>query len=190
MTLPTGSSLPIFKHCGYSFRDDVVVPSLRTATDETEGGEGHSIHEDIADALEGKPQPEDPERRAIISQIMQRIGDDKILDYESAWAWNPTTGKSRKLGTRINRKYAEHGATPEDVCLTLDLVLLRASELVVVDFKSGYGTHTDAVEDKRPIATSRSGRNSGIREQIASGLRPLPSRCSSSSSSSKTYSSA
>lgn len=144
----TGSSLPIFKHCGYSFRDDVAVPSLRTAADESAGGEGHSLHEHIADTIEGKAQyGDDPETPAIISQVMQRIGDDKILDYESAWAWSPATGKARKLGTRINREYERHGATPEDICLTLDLVLLRQSELVVVDFKSGYGTHTDAVED-------------------------------------------
>lgn len=147
MTLPTGSSLPIFKHCGYSFRDDVKVPEIRTAQDDEEGGAGTSIHDAIADTFENKPLPSDPETRLLVQNVLERIGHDTVLDYESAWAWSPLLGMSKKLGTRIGREYAKHGAPDGSICLTLDLVLLRGDELVVVDFKSGYGTHTDDVAE-------------------------------------------
>jgi len=143
----TGSALPIFKHCGYSFRDDVEFPSLRTERDESEGGAGVSIHELIADAIERKSPPAETEEWAIIQAALDQIGNDSILDHESAWAWNTKTRQARKLGTRIGRAYAEKGATAEDICCSLDLVLLREPDLVVVDFKSGYGTHTENVDE-------------------------------------------
>lgn len=96
---------------------------------------GTGFHELVVDGEHRQPlgEEEDAELRAMFA-AWQSSGQ-KLLPpnarHEVAYAIGPN-GAPRLLGENIGRRYRQHGARPDDVCLTVDVV-----GDWVVDFKTG-----------------------------------------------------
>lgn len=65
--------------------------------------------------------------------------DPKLYAAEVAFAFDTRTGRARELGRAIDRDYVGHGATPDDICGSADVVALVGTDAVYVgDYKSGF----------------------------------------------------
>ena len=70
--------------------------------------------------------------RALYAELTE--GATQIF-AERCYAWSPSSGKGRDLGTH-ERDYS--GLRPGEIGGTVDLVVVRPGEVVVVDYKSGF----------------------------------------------------
>jgi Protein of unknown function (DUF2800) len=124
-------------HCLYPFREDVDYPPFA-------GNElaeiGNRTHNAIVCAVHGMPMPDLCDTSEIyFDQWRNRYRRDDFgpAICELAVALNVITGACRVLGWNINRAYAEHGATEDEICGSIDLVCNPAGILTVMDWKTG-----------------------------------------------------
>jgi hypothetical protein len=100
------------------------------------GDDIHKIVEcTLADDPLGLPKMT-PRHYRVSTLALEWLNDKKNIQVvptpEPAYAIAPS-GEVRLLGTRIARKYKEHGATDEDICGSADVV----SDGVCIDLKTG-----------------------------------------------------
>lgn len=136
----TLSKAPLAQHCLYSFRPDVEVPPEGPASDEQETGTtchaaaAHTINTGCL--VELTVAPDSPTWRHMLAWIRDNYQPTWVA--EEALAWNPAKDTARVLGVDIDRKYAEHGATPQDIPGTCDVVSVEPDLVRVFEFGTGW----------------------------------------------------
>lgn len=121
----SASKLPRAEVCPASFALPAQhEPGGRYADD------GTAIHAQLHAAAHGKDAP--AWLRAMYAELTE--GATQIF-AERCYAWSPETGTGRDLGTH-ERDYS--GLRPGEIGGTVDLVVVRPNNIVVVDYKSGF----------------------------------------------------
>jgi len=143
------SKLGLTEHCLYSFRQDTP---LDAPTSNPAQALGNAFHEWAAAMISVKPMPvseiaahyalDEAQTATLETWIVNWAAERTPLlgwQAEVAYAFNVVTGECRILGKNIARQYEAHGAGPDDVCGTADLVYWdwATETLVVEDWKTG-----------------------------------------------------
>lgn len=132
----TASSAALAMRCLYSWRDGVPV-----AKDEPNEAmqRGTAIHEAIAAAFMGKHDSQWREQvdRAVDvgARITREAGAGAEVRIEPAFAW--TKYAATFLGENIHREYEKHGAHPDAICGSADLLVIAGKVGWLADWKSG-----------------------------------------------------
>lgn len=153
MTITTGSGLQRFVECRWS---SVGPRSFdETSSDASRGRAVHAYLQNVAESTPAGPEADaDREVRiaALLDQVdvehrgaaeavdLTQIADCLALSAEVTFAYKPSDGTSRILGSNLNRAYDAAGVRDDEVPGTLDVVGDDAEHDVVkvVDYKGGW----------------------------------------------------
>lgn len=81
--------------------------------------------------------PDDDEIAAICQRITE-VHPEGNWRSEVAFAYDVAADAARELGANIDRQYAAYGATPEEICGTVDALAVEGDCVRIVDYKTGW----------------------------------------------------
>ncbi len=146
----SGSSMERFLRCAWPEREDVTFTEVRL----NDGGRdmGSAVHDEMAEDDINAPAPdaEVAARAKALRSKLESLGVSTVY-RELALAYDPATGKARKLGENIDRKYEEHGMLPGEIPCSLDLVSF-GDENVVIDIKTGQQDYVEEVQNNAQLS--------------------------------------
>lgn len=159
----TASRLGLGRSCLWWARPDVDVPAGETSAAAAVGTSLHAVAERESEEVDGElvdsvfrdmthePMQDTPLLRPADQTALEQL----VASWRAWWAtWSPgltgvereqpyaldvVTGKARVLPSNGQRDYS--AATSTEVCGTTDLVAVRGSELIVLDYKTGFSDH-------------------------------------------------
>lgn len=145
----TASSLGIARTCGWAFRADTVYP-VRPSGDGAE--ESNALHGAIADTLVGEKSSLPLELVDMFNPAMGHLAQYGLENVrpEVTFAWDPATGKARRLGMMLDRDYSS--ARPEEVCGTVDYLVVRGDHVVIGDWKAWATSNVTPSETNAQLA--------------------------------------
>lgn len=134
------SKAALAQHCLYPFRDDVPTPPETAASEEeTVGTSCHAASARTINTGCRVAIPDAPDSatwKHMLAWIKENYQPTWVA--EEAIAWDPAKDTARVLGVDIDRKYKEHGATPEEIPGTLDVVSVEPDLVRVFEFGTGW----------------------------------------------------
>ena len=121
--------------CQWPYREDVPKVPFRS---NKYADIGNAFANFVATWINGGvPIDTMEEAEPYIATWRKWFGDEPYGLAETAIAISVSTGKCRALGQDINREYDKYGATPDDICGSLDHEFLDGNTLFVQDWKTG-----------------------------------------------------
>jgi hypothetical protein len=155
----TASKLALLSACGYSFREDVPLPTRETSAEATRGTAFGSLAEARINRTPPPGQVTLPEEEARILEAMWGHADRWLKEHmrlgwraEVAYAWDPSTDVGREFARTTHRDYS--GATTTEVCGTADIVTIEDDSIVLYDWKTHAvgAPETDATAQLQALA--------------------------------------
>lgn len=147
----TGSRVGIARHCGWAFREDTIYPERPRGDG---AAESNVLHAAIAGTLVGNtiilPYNLHAQYDVALNHLRQ-YGIENVRP-EVSFAWDPATGKARRLGSMLDRKYEEAGALPHEICLSLDYLVVRDEDVVIGDWKAHFTSNVTPADDNAQLA--------------------------------------
>lgn len=144
--LGTGSKLELAEQCIAS----AVLEGFESTSEAAENGSAkHAFHFDVLTlgrpaALARVPE-QHRERLERFNTEALPAGQPGSWAGEVAFAYDIDTGQARELGRNIGRAYIEHGAGPNDLVGSIDIVGTGPdSAAIVIDLKTGWTRVTKA----------------------------------------------
>lgn len=153
----TASKLEQARSCLFWARHDVKPDPWSGSR---EAGLGTAVHECASCIVSGTPfavadifdkavrdNDADPDDFETAAAMVDRFAEwweqhgSPAWRSESAYAWDPIAKRARYLGQNIGRKYRDCGAQVGDVCGSIDLELVEADRVTVIDIKTGRHRH-------------------------------------------------
>lgn len=138
--LCTGSKLELAEQCVGS----AVFDGVETTSEAADlGSAKHAFHYDVltlgrAAALKRAPEHYRPMLERFNIEALP-AGQPGSWAGEVAFALNIETGEARELGRNIGRTYIEHGAGPDDLVGSIDIVGMAADlAALIIDLKTGW----------------------------------------------------
>jgi hypothetical protein len=150
VNLPSASKLELAELCIAS----TVYAGFTTVSEASERGIiKHSFHYDVLElgreeALKRVPEQHLDMCRRFNTEALP-AGQRGAWAGEVAFALNIETGKARELGRNIGRDYTKAGATPFDLCGTIDILGMTPDRgaVICVDLKTGWTRVTRATKN-------------------------------------------
>lgn len=144
--LGTGSKLELAEQCVAS----AVFDGFETTSEAAENGSvKHAFHYDVLTlgrpaALQRAPEHHRPMLERFNTEALP-AGQPGSWAGEVAFALNIETGEARELGRNIGRAYVEHGAGPDDLVGSIDIVgMAEDLAALIIDLKTGWTRVTKA----------------------------------------------
>lgn len=148
----TASRLGIARYCGWALRDDTTYPERPRGDD---AKDGDTLHSCIARECCGEHGVEVPhELEPLFVQAIRHLKQYGVLDVvpEVSFAWDPRTGKARRLGKMLERKYERAGALPHEIVGTVDYLVVQEDRVVIGDWKMWFTSHVTPAEENAQLA--------------------------------------